>query len=293
MRAEDLIAKGEMVTKISVITLVTLGALLLLVGFLSESVALKGSGVDTLGDAFVSFIVLIGLRMLKKPPDSRFQYGYYKIETFASMLVSIILGFIGIWIFYISYLSLMSPRELGYPAVSLAVSLIASAFFFVLAVYKWKVGKEIDSLAMKTDSKNSLVSGLSSSVVLVGLALSYLGLYHADAVAGMVMAAFTFQTAYTAIRESSLVLLDVCTCAGARGNIKEIAKSVEGVKRVHEILLRKSGPYILGDMHIKLDGSLTVYEADKIVEKIERLAKRKVPFLKRLTIKVEPLKKRL
>lgn len=292
MRAEELLAKGERITKISIFTLVCLGILLLLVGFLSDSVALRGSGVDTLGDAFISFIVLIGLRMLNKPPDARFQYGYYKIESLVSMVVSIALGLIGLWIFYISYLSFISPRELGYPAAAIAISAISAASFFALAVYKGKIANEIDSLAMKTDSKNSLVSGLSSSVVLIGLALSYLGVYHADAVAGMVMAAFTFLTSYFAIRESSLVLLDVCTCPRVRGNIKEIAESVEGVKRVHEILLRKSGPYILGDMHIKLDGRLSVHDAHEIVERIEKLAKKKVPFLKRLTIKVEPIKKR-
>jgi len=292
MRTEDLIAKGEMVTKISILTLVSLGAILLLVGFLSNSVALMGNGVDTLGDSFISFIVLIGLRALNKPPNARFQYGYSKIETFVSMAVAIILGLVGIWIFYIAYLSFLSPGELGYPSVAIAVSLISAVFFFLLGIYKGRMARKLDSLSIKNDARNSLISGLSSSVVLIGLALSYLGLYRADAVAGMVMAVFTCLTSFFAIRESSLVLLDVCTCPGVRGNIKEIAESVEGVKKVHEVLLRKSGPYIMGDMHIKLDGNLTVFEAHEIVEKVERLAKKKVPFLKRLTIKVEPLKKR-
>ncbi len=291
MRTDDLIAKGEMVTKVSIVTLISIGLLLLLIGYLSDSVALMGSGVDTLGDSFVSFIVLIGLKTLNKPPNSRFQYGYSKIETFVSMAVAIILGLVGIWIFYIAYLSFLSPRELVYPSAAIAISAISSVFFFALGIYKGKMARAMDSLSIKNDARNSLVSGLSSSVVLVGLALSYLGLYHADAVAGMVMAVFTCLTSFFAIRESSLVLLDVCTCPGVRGNIKELAESVEGVKRVHEVLLRKSGPYILGDMHIKIDGKLSVYEAHEIVEKVERLAKKNVPFLKRLTIKVEPIKK--
>ncbi len=292
MKAKEMIKKGQKITKISVVSLVAMGALLLAVGFLSNSIALSGSGVDTLGDAFVSFLVLFGLRTLNKPPDERFQYGYSKIESFVSMGVAIMLGVIGLGIFYTSYLSFIAPRQLSYPAAALAISVISSAYFIALGIAKYKLANAMDSLSIKNDAKNSLTSGLSSSVVLIGVTLSYLGLYHGDAVAGMVMAAFTCLTSFFAIRESSLVLLDVCTCPGVRGNIKEIAEGIEGVKRVHEILVRKSGPYIMGDMHIKLDGRLSVYEAHEIVEEIERRAKKKVPFLKRLTIKVEPIRRK-
>jgi len=291
MQEGDLIARGERITKISVITLASFGVLLLFIGFLSGSVALRGSGIDTLGDAFTSLMVLVGLRMLQKPADERFQYGYYKIESFASMIVSIILVLTGFWILYISYISFISPVELGYPLPSLIISLISSATFFVLAFYKRKIASLLNSLALKTDSNNSLFSGLSSSVVFFGLVFSYIGIYHADAIAGMIIVILTFLAAYTAIRESSLILLDACAC-GSAGNIKEIAKSVKGVKSVHEVLLRKSGPYIFGEMHIKLDGKLSVYEAHKIVEKVEKLVRKKVPVLKRLTIKVEPVKKK-
>lgn len=292
MSPDDILARGERATKISIISLVSLGTLLLFVGLLSGSAGLRGSGIDTLADSFVSFIVLIGLRLLRKPPDERFQFGYYKTESLASMIVSIFLGAIGVWLFYISYLSFLSPRELNQPFIAIVVSIFSAAFFFALASYKGKVGRTLDSLAMKTDAKNTLTSGLISAVVFVGLALSYFGIYHADAVAGMIMAALTFVIAYTAIKESSLVLLDGCACTDVRGNIKEIAGTVPGVKEVHEVLLRKSGPYILGEMHIKIDGNLPVYDAHDIIEKIEKLAKEKVPVLKRLTIKIEPIEKK-
>jgi len=105
MKVSDPLAKGEKITKISVFTLTSLGFLLFFAGLLSGSVALRGDGVHTLADAFVSLIVLFGLRMLHKPPSERFQFGYYKMENFASMIIAIFLMFIGIWIFYSSYLS--------------------------------------------------------------------------------------------------------------------------------------------------------------------------------------------
>lgn len=134
MKADDPLAKGEKITKISIFILVSFGLLLFFTGFLSDSVALRGDGIHTLADAFVSLIVLIGLRLLQKSPTERFQFGYYKMETFASMIVAIFLVFIGIWIFYSSYLSLINPKELTFPIVGLIVSSFAAAAFFILAV---------------------------------------------------------------------------------------------------------------------------------------------------------------
>ncbi|MBA7643406.1 Manganese efflux system protein MneS [subsurface metagenome] len=134
MQVDDALAKGEKITKISIFTLISLGCLLLFTGLLSGSVALRGDGVHTIADAFVSLIVLIGLRMLHKTPSERFQFGYYKIETFASMIAAIFLVFIGIWVFYSSYLSLIHPEELTFPIVALIVSLFSAAAFFPFCI---------------------------------------------------------------------------------------------------------------------------------------------------------------
>ncbi len=85
--------------------------------------------------------------------------------------------------------------------------------------------------------------------------------------------------------------MDGCACPGTRGNVKSIAESVEGVEEVHEVNLRKSGPYIVGEMRIKVDGNLSVHAANEIVEKIEKLIKKRIPVLKKLTLKVEPMRK--
>jgi len=291
MQVDDLLAKGEKITKISVFTLISLGFLLFFTGLLSGSVALRGDGIHTIADAFVSLIVLFGLRMLHKTPSERFQFGYYKMENFASMIMAIFLIFIGIWIFYSSYSSLINPKELTFPIIGLIVSLFAAVGFFLLAIYKRKVANVLGSVALKTDAKNSIKTGLASSIVFLGIAFSYLGYLQVEAVAGMVIAIFIFAISYGAIKESSLILVDGCACPSIRGNVKSIAEGVKGVRDIHEIMLRKSGPYVVGEMHIKVDGNLSVYAADKIVEKIEKLIEKRMPVLKKLTIKVEPMKK--
>ncbi len=141
------------------------------------------------------------------------------------------------------------------------------------------------------DAKNSIKTGLASSIVFLGLVFSYSGYHQGEAIAGIIIAIFIFAISYEAMKESSLILMDGCNCPGTRGNIKSLAESVEGVMDVHEISIRKSGPYVIGEMHIKVDGSRSVYEANEIVENIEKVIKDSIPALKRLTIKAEPLER--
>ena len=156
MPPENLLVRGERITKISIFVLVSVGLLLIVTGIISGSVALRADGIHTIADAFVSLIVLIGLRLLHKSPSERFQFGYYKTETFATMMVSIFLVAIGIWVFRDSYLSLIHPKELTSPTITLVVSFCSSISFFVLAIYKRKVANMFGSLALKTDAKNSI-----------------------------------------------------------------------------------------------------------------------------------------
>lgn len=288
----ELLQRSERITKISIGVLVSFGLVLFFTGTLSGSIALRGDGIHTLADAMVAGIVLFGLRMLRRKPTEKFQFGYYKIENLASMLLSMFLVLVGAWIFYQSYLSFINPEPLAYPLAGLVVALVAAVAFYTMAWFKWRNAKKFDLLSLKTEAKNSVKTGVASTVVFVGLAFSYLGFYQVEAIAGMAIATFIFVITYAALRESSMVLLDGCACTGTRGDIKILARSVEGVDRVHNVLLRKSGPYVVGELHIGVDGSLSVSEANRIVKRVERTIKRRIPIVKRLTIKVDPARRK-
>ena len=80
---EGIIA-GQKIAKISVVTLVSIGIVELIMGYLSGSVVASADGIDSMSDAMISFIVLIGLRIARRPPDQKFHFGYHKVEPFAS-----------------------------------------------------------------------------------------------------------------------------------------------------------------------------------------------------------------
>ena len=101
---EGIIA-GKRIAKISVVTLLAIGVVEIVTGYLSGSVVATADGIDSVSDAMISFIVLLGLRIAHKPADKTFHFGYHKVESFAALMAAIGMIVIGIVIFYNSYQS--------------------------------------------------------------------------------------------------------------------------------------------------------------------------------------------
>ena len=80
---------AQKVAKISIITLLSVGIVELVIGQISGSVVATADGIDSLSDAMISFIVFMGLVIAGRPPDKKFHFGYYKVESFAALMAAI------------------------------------------------------------------------------------------------------------------------------------------------------------------------------------------------------------
>jgi len=270
---------------------VGIGVIEVIIGIVSGSIALIADGIHSFADAFVSFIVWLGLKISRRAPDGKFHFGYYRVETFSAILAALIMIGVGAIILYGSYLAFLTVREVLFPVLAMTVTLLAAIVSLALAFYKRRIAKRIDSLSLAADVYNTIADGLTSLIAFSGVFFSYLGLPQTDAIAGMIIAGFLFVVTFSIIKEASLVLMDACTCPEVVETIRQTTESVEGVKGVRDIKLRKLGSFIIGEMHIEVDGNISVYNADAVVTKIEKLVKDQIVELEWLTIKVKPATK--
>jgi len=283
------LAKGGKVAEKSFLVLVLVGIVEVLVGVFSFSVALIADGVQSFADAVVSLVVWTGLRLSRKAPDGRFHFGYYRVETFSSVLAAFFMIILGGIILYESYLEFLAPTEIVSAEVAMTVALVATAIALVQFIFKTRAAKRYDSLALKTDAFNSIKDVLTSLTAFLGIAFSrYLGFVQTDGIAGIIIALFVFTVAYTITKEASLVLMDACQCSDILSDIENIAKSVKHVKDVHSIRMRKLGPYLMGDMHVVVDGAMTVKEADQIATQIEEQVKQEFDEVTEIKVRIEP-----
>ena len=288
-RAE--LAKGGAVAEKSFAISVLVGIVEVFVGIFSLSLALVADGVQSFADAVVSLIVWIGLRLSKKAPDGKFHFGYYRVETFSSVIAAFFMTVLGGLILYESYQKLLNPIEIVNAEITLAVAILASVIALSLLIFKTRGAKKYSSLALKADAFNSIKDVLTSVIASLGIVFNkYFHIAQTDSVAGIVIALFVFTVAYSVIKEASLVLMDACGCTEILSDIENIAKNVEHVREVHNIRMRKLGPYLIGDMHVVVDGDMSVREADQIATQIEEQVKQEFDEVTEIKVRIEPYK---
>jgi cation diffusion facilitator family transporter len=261
------------------------------IGVFTFSIALIADGIQSFADAGVSLIVWTGLRIAKKAPDARFHFGYYRFETLSSIVAAIFMASLGVVVLFQSYQEFLNPTNVENPLLAMIVALAAAFVSMGLLLYKRRAAKKYGTSALKTDAANSIKDVLTSITAFVGIGVSaYLGITQMDAVAGVIISIFVFTMVYTILKESSLVLLDSFTSPEIVEMIEFIAHQQPKVIGVHSVRLRRLGSYVIGDMHVTVEGEMSVKEGAEIAFQIEMQTKKAFKDILEVNVLVEPAK---
>jgi cation diffusion facilitator family transporter len=291
LKAQANLKRGENVAKYSSLANIFLASLKGIVGVLSGSIALIADAVNSFSDIFASLAVYIGLRFSQRKPDQKFPYGYYKLETFSSLIVALIIIFSGIEIAIESFNSFLNPEPIGIPLISLSVAAISAMVNLMFSRYKEKVGREIKSQALISDGKHSLIDVLSSLIVFTGIFLAYLGYTSIQGVAGVFVAVLIIYMGLKLGKDAVLVLLDVGMDPEKIQTVHSLVKSIPGVEGIHDMKVRRSGPFVFAELHLETKKELPVEKAYELSEKVKVKVKEVITELDTLTVQIEPAKK--
>ena len=274
---------AERIAKLSFLTLLGIGIVEILAGLLSSSITLTTDGADSVSDAVISLAVWIGLEISAKAPDEKFHFGYLRVESFAAFVASIGMAIMATVFIYASYLRLLAPREVSYTPLVLVILLAAGLISLYRALQMRRVARKHGLLSLRTDALNSIKDTSASFVgfgAIIGLEL---GLPSMDAIGGMIIALYIYSVAYISIKEASLVLLDAFQSPEVIEEIKSVVEGRYGLK-AESIMLRRSGPLILGIIHLLADGKLTLDEVGRLRMAMKADLSRRIQGLGSLTI---------
>ncbi len=272
---------GQRIAKISVITLISIGIAELLMGYISGSVVATADGIDSMSDAMISFIVLVGLRFAHRPADRKFQFGYHKVESFAAMVASIGMIAIGIFIAYHSYEGFIHPREIQQPLLTMTVLAIAGGISLHRAFQMRRIANKYNLLSLETDAKNSIKDGSASVLGFLSVLIAtQFGFLQADAIGGMIIAGFIFSVAYVSLKQSSLILVDAWYNPASAGYIKRLVEQkFEGGVNVRSIKLRQTGIISRAEIHVEMDGNKPLNEVEMVLLNTEKVIKSNIPSM--------------
>jgi cation diffusion facilitator family transporter len=254
---------------ISIWTLVGIGVAEISVSAFSGSLTLFADGLDSMADALVSFIVWFGIKMLQKPRSTLFHFGYAKIESFAAFVAAVVIAALGGFIVYNAYERLLNPVEVTNPEITM-ITLVAAGSISLHRAFKVRsVARKYDLMSLNLDAKNSIKDGTASFVGFGTILAGYFGIPYMDSIGGLLIAGYIFFMAYTAFKESTLVLVDAVRNPDLQ---QQIANHIENKfnVRVEKILLRPVGREFSAQVHVELDRNMTLDKVHEILTKIRK-----------------------
>ena len=231
-------------------------------GFFGNSYALIADAIESTTDIFASFLVLVGFKYSTKPPDENHPYGHGKLEP---LITFVVVGFLIISAFVIAYESIkhiFTPHKVPepYTLIILGFVIISKETFYRFVSKK---SDETKSTSLKADAWHHRSDAITSLMAFIGISLALFmgkGYEAADDWAALFASGIIIFNAYLIFRPALGEIMDEHLYDDLVTEIRTISTKVNGIKDTEKCYIRKAGMDLYVDLHIIVDGSITVIE---------------------------------
>lgn len=269
-------------TWVSVFVNLCLTIFQVIAGLISGSQGLIADGIHSLSDLAADFVVLLAVHHSKKEPDDDHHYGHQRYENAASLVLGGLLLAVGIGMIWSAVHKLQSPETI--PTVHLLALWVALGALIAkegLFRYMLAVAKRVRSSMLVANAWHARSDAASSLVVAIGIGGNLLGFSLLDPIAALIVGFMVSKMGWSFFWDA---LHDLTDRAATDEQIAAIAAEIlvtPGVLGLHELKTRKTGDMILADVHLEIEGSLTVAEGHDIARqaKLNVMARHPVLYL--------------
>jgi cation diffusion facilitator family transporter len=264
-------------------------------GVLGHSYALIADGFESLLDILSSLLTWAGMKYAAKPPDETHPYGHGKAEPMAAIMGSFIIMAAA------AGLASESLREMGLPRNAPAIYTlpVLAAVIVAKALHSRRVHKlahDLNSTAMEADAMHHWTDAITSAAAVVGIIIALIGgvkYRQADNWAALFACAVIAFNGIRIFWPSLRDLMDTAPPAEIRENVRLASARVEGVRATEQCRIRKMGLEYYVDLHVHVDGSITVTEGHEIAHKVKASVRDAVPEVADVLVHIEPAKEKL
>jgi cation diffusion facilitator family transporter len=295
MDSQQRARKSLMAVNLGLAANIFLAGLKTAVGILGHSPALLADGINSTSDVAYYVVVSVFLRLARKPPDKEHPYGHHQLESIAALIVGAFVITTAIAVFWTAindiYDLLIGQSDFsGASLWALWVALLTIMIKWGLTFFTGRIGRQTNNAAVQalaSDHRNDIYSALAAAI---GIFLGRMGLLWVDPLAGALVALVILRTGIEILRESSTNLMDTIPGQALAQQVSALLKTVSGVKQVEEIHVHSFGPYLVINLTICVDGTLSVTEGDCIACEVENTLYQNIDFLRRVYVHYHPLR---
>lgn len=277
--------RGIWAIKWSFVILAVTASLQLAVVFATGSVALLADTIHNIGDAVTAVPLWIAFRLARRAPTPRFTYGLGRVEDLAGIAIVGIILFSAIVAGYEAIDRLVHPQPIAWLGAVAAAGIVGFVGNEAVAVFRIRVGREIDSAALIADGYHARTDGLTSLAVVAGAAGVWLGYPLADPVIGLVITVAIFGIVWQSAKAVFTRLLDGVE-PGVVGEITHAAEHVPAVLVVLRVRARWLGHRLTAELDVAVADDITVLQAEAIAAEVEAAVADHVPALSSAHVRV-------
>ena len=256
-------------------------------GTLSGSASMQADGIHSVFDSAGNVVGLVGIAIASRPADQGHPYGHAKFETYASLVIGVLLLLAA---FEVGSSAVGKLATGAYTADVTPVSFIVMgatlAVNLGVTVYERRQGKLLKSEVLTADASHTLSDALVSVGVIAGLAAVALGFPVADPVMALVVTVAILSTAVDVFKHALATLSDHARIP--EEDLRRAAKAVSGVRDAHRIRTRGTEGEVYADLHVLVAPEMTVADAHDLADEVERVVQERFPNVADVLVHVEP-----
>ena len=257
-------------------------------GIVSNSSAMVADAVHSASDIFASLFVYISLKIAQKPPDKEHPYGHGRAEIISTLVVMGMLAAAGVEIIRTA-IATIRHGDLNAPGNAAVYAAILSVLVNELMFqFTYRAGVKTNSpstIANAMDNRSDAFSSIAALIGIIGAKLKYPVL---DPVAGIVVALFIFKMCYGIAMDAVAQIMDESAGEQKIQEVTTLALTVNGVKNVHDVRVRRSGAAFLVDLNIVVHPKITVEMAHDIAESVREIIRVHMDKVSQVRVHIDP-----
>ena len=260
-----------------------------IIGFITNSQSMIADAFNSAGDIISSFMTFIGNQIASIPSDDDHNLGHGKAEYIYSMLISIAMILMGLFVFKDAFSSIFNNSKYEFSIWLVIVCIVTIITKLCLFIYTDKLSKKYNNLLIKANSKDHRNDCVITLCNLFACLLTLLNVYWFDGVVGALISIWMILTSLKIFKESYDVLMDKSISDETKKKVYEIINSHKEIKKVIHFNSTPVGYKYQISFTIYVDGNLTTFESHKIADDLEKEIGKKMDEIYLTVIHVNPI----
>lgn len=259
-------------------------------GVFGHAYVLIADGIESALDIAGSLVIWGGLKFAARPPDATHPYGHGKAEPIAAVAVSLVVLAAAFGLAISSVRELFLPHHAPAP-FTLVVLIVVVVVKEVLYRYVIRLGRGVESTAVQTDAWHHRTDAMTSVAAFIGISVALIGgdnWQSADDWAALFACGLIAANGYRLLKPALHEIMDTAPRGEVVDVVAEAACSIPGVVEIDKNIVRKMGLSFYVDLHVKVDGGISVREGHHIAHEVKRAIQRTDPRIADVLVHIEP-----